>query len=31
MHLTFPTPVTGPISLGYASHFGMGLFAAADL
>jgi CRISPR-associated protein Csb2 len=26
--LTFPTPVTGPISLGYASHFGLGLFAA---
>ncbi len=31
LRLTFPTPVTGPISLGYASHFGMGLFAAADL
>jgi len=28
--LTFPTPITGPIALGYASHFGLGLFEAAD-
>ena len=26
--LTFPTPVPGPIALGYASHFGLGLFEA---
>lgn len=25
--LTFARPVTGPISLGYGSHFGLGLFA----
>ena len=30
LRLTFPEPVTGPICLGYASHFGMGLFAATD-
>lgn len=24
--LTFPRPVSGPICLGYSSHFGMGLF-----
>ena len=24
--LTFPEPVTGPITLGYSSHFGLGLF-----
>jgi DNA-damage-inducible protein D len=24
---TFGNPVTGPISLGYAAHFGLGLFA----
>lgn len=28
--LTFPRPVTGPIALGYASHFGLGLFAAVQ-
>ena len=28
LKLTFPEPVTGPLCLGYASHFGMGLFAA---
>ena len=28
LRLTFPEPVAGPISLGYASHFGLGLFAA---
>ncbi len=24
--LVFPTPVQGPICLGYGSHFGLGLF-----
>lgn len=24
--LTFPEPVTGPITLGYGAHFGLGLF-----
>jgi CRISPR-associated protein Csb2 len=28
LRLTFPEPVSGPIALGYASHFGLGLFAA---
>ena len=28
--LTFEKPVIGPIALGYASHFGLGLFAASD-
>lgn len=27
LRLTFSVPVTGPIALGYASHFGLGLFA----
>jgi CRISPR-associated protein Csb2 len=26
VRITFDEPVTGPIALGYASHFGMGLF-----
>ena len=26
LHLTFDRPVTGPVCLGYASHFGLGLF-----
>lgn len=26
LRLTFATPVSGPITLGYASHFGLGLF-----
>ncbi|MBA3707738.1 MAG: type I-U CRISPR-associated protein Cas5/Cas6 [Planctomycetes bacterium] len=30
LRLTFAEPVTGPISLGYASHFGLGLFAAVS-
>jgi CRISPR-associated protein Csb2 len=30
LKLTFQKPVIGPIALGYASHFGLGLFAAAD-
>jgi CRISPR-associated protein Csb2 len=25
--VTFATPVEGPLCLGYASHFGLGLFA----
>jgi CRISPR-associated protein Csb2 len=28
--LTFATPVSGPIALGYASHFGLGLFTPMD-
>ena len=28
--LTFPHPVTGPITLGYGCHFGLGLFRAVD-
>ena len=28
--ITFPSPVAGPLALGYASHFGLGLFAPAD-
>ncbi len=28
LRLTFAEPVAGPICLGYASHFGLGLFAA---
>jgi len=28
LELTFAEPVAGPIALGYASHFGLGLFAA---
>ncbi len=28
VRLTFDQPVSGPISLGYASHFGLGLFVA---
>ncbi len=28
LRVEFDRPVSGPISLGYASHFGMGLFAA---
>lgn len=27
LRLTFAEPVTGPLCLGYASHFGLGLFA----
>jgi CRISPR-associated protein Csb2 len=29
-HLTFPHPVTGPVALGYGSHFGLGLFGPAE-
>jgi CRISPR-associated protein Csb2 len=28
VRLTFPTPVNGPLCLGYGSHFGLGLFVA---
>lgn len=28
--LTFEEPVTGPLALGFACHFGLGLFQAAD-
>lgn len=28
LRLTFAEPVSGPLCLGYASHFGLGLFAA---
>lgn len=30
LRLTFARPVAGPISLGYGSHFGLGLFGAAQ-
>ncbi len=30
VHIVFPEPVSGPLLLGYASHFGLGLFAPAD-
>lgn len=30
LHITFPKPVTGPLALGFGSHFGLGLFAPAD-
>lgn len=29
LRLTFKDPIAGPLCLGYASHFGLGLFAAA--
>ncbi len=28
--LTFASPITGPLALGYAAHFGLGLFVPAD-
>lgn len=30
IHLRFAQPVAGPICLGYASHFGLGVFRAID-
>lgn len=30
IRLTFSSPVVGPLALGYASHFGMGMFHAED-
>lgn len=29
LRLTFPEPIDGPLSLGYASHFGLGVFKAS--
>lgn len=31
LRITFAEPVSGPICLGYASHFGLGLFAAEGM
>lgn len=28
VHLTFPTPIQGPLALGFGCHFGLGLFKA---
>lgn len=28
LRLTFPAPITGPLALGFGSHFGLGLFRA---
>jgi CRISPR-associated protein Csb2 len=28
LRLTFPSPIEGPLALGFGSHFGLGLFAA---
>ncbi len=28
LEIVLPEPVTGPLALGYGSHFGLGLFAA---
>jgi CRISPR-associated protein Csb2 len=30
VRLTFAEPVSGPLAIGYASHFGLGLFVPAD-
>ncbi len=30
LKIVFPTPVEGPLALGYGSHFGLGLFTPAD-
>ena len=30
LEITFPNSINGPFSLGFGSHFGLGLFAAAD-
>jgi CRISPR-associated protein Csb2 len=29
LYLAFPKPVSGPVALGFGSHFGLGLFRAA--
>ena len=29
VRLEFATPLSGPIAIGYGSHFGLGLFAGA--
>ena len=31
VRLSFDNPVQGPLALGYASHFGLGLFAAEEI
>lgn len=28
--LTFPEPISGPLALGFACHYGLGLFRASD-
>ena len=30
LRLTFPEPISGPLSLGYACHFGLGLFVRSS-
>lgn len=30
VRLTFGTPISGPLTLGYGAHFGLGLFVATD-
>ncbi|MDE0029186.1 MAG: type I-U CRISPR-associated protein Csb2 [Gemmatimonadota bacterium] len=30
LRITFPGPVSGPLALGFGSHFGLGLFTAMD-
>lgn len=30
VQVTFPEPITGPLALGYASHFGLGLFQPVE-
>lgn len=30
LRVTFPAPMEGPLALGYASHFGLGLFRRAE-
>lgn len=30
LRLTFAEPVSGPIAIGYAAHYGMGMFGACD-
>ena len=30
LEIRFPTPINGPLSLGFGSHFGLGLFVPAD-
>ena len=30
LRITFPQPITGPLAIGYGSHFGLGLFQPED-
>jgi CRISPR-associated protein Csb2 len=30
LRITFPSPVIGPLTLGYASHYGLGVFEAEE-